>query len=89
MEMMTTCRTCGETWIPDHADYVRGAWRTCAACRERAERLAAQADAPPRPLPRHHDRDGPTRTPTITAPKRVDPHHQPQPHSWNHWSKGN
>jgi len=34
MELMTTCRTCGETWTPDQAAYVRGTWRTCQRCRD-------------------------------------------------------
>jgi len=33
MELMTTCRTCGESWTPDHAAYVRGTWRACPRCR--------------------------------------------------------
>ncbi len=34
IEMQTTCRTCGESWTPDHADYVRGDWRVCQRCRD-------------------------------------------------------
>lgn len=33
MEMQTTCRTSGESWTPDHADYVTCRWRTCTRCR--------------------------------------------------------
>ena len=56
-----------------------------------AERLAELRTAEPTPLPRpgHHDRDGPTRTPTITAPKRAHgPTSTPPAHSWNWRSKG-
>ena len=37
-ELETVCRTCGESWTPDHAAYVRGTWRTCPSCRDRAAR---------------------------------------------------
>ena len=32
-ELETVCRTCGESWTPDHAAYVRGTWRACTRCR--------------------------------------------------------
>ena len=60
----TACRQCGQPFTPT-SDAIRAdLWRTCPRCRERAERLANLADAPPQPLPRHnHARDGPDRHP--------------------------
>ena len=92
MELMTVCRTCGESWTPDHAAYVRGDWRTCSACRERAARLVDLTDAPPRPLPHlaGRQRDGPDRHPEpFRGPGRATGHPgAAQPRSWNHCSKG-
>lgn len=90
IEMQTTCRTCGIAHTPDHADYVAGRWHICSACRDRAERLADLADAPPVPLPRHRDRDGPVKDHRpFTTPRRDHGAHSTAPaHSWNWKSKG-
>lgn len=34
MELTVTCGGCGEEYLPDHSDYVRGTWRVCPACRD-------------------------------------------------------
>ena len=55
-----------------------------------ARRLDIVQAQPPAPLPRHRDRDGPTKDQQpLPAPKRTDgPHSNPQPRSWNWRSKG-
>jgi hypothetical protein len=30
--MLTTCRTCGQEFEPDHRSIVTATWRTCQAC---------------------------------------------------------
>jgi hypothetical protein len=34
IEISTDCRACGRSFNPSHADYVRGTWRVCTACRD-------------------------------------------------------
>ena len=91
IEIETVCITCDDAFTPDHDDYVAGRWRVCTRCRDRAERLADLADAPPAPLPRHHGRDGPSEGHgPIPALRRDHGGHSTAPaHSWNHRSKGN
>ncbi len=36
-ELTIKCGGCGEEFSPDHADYVRGTWRVCPACRDGPE----------------------------------------------------
>jgi hypothetical protein len=57
---------------------------------ELALRLETMRQAPPVPLPRHWDRDGPTKDhQPLPAPKRAHgAHSAPPAHSWNHRSKG-
>ena len=57
---------------------------------ELALRLEQLRTAPPTPLPRHRDRDGPHRDHgPLPAPKRTDgPHTAPRPRSWDWRSKG-
>ena len=55
-----------------------------------ARRLDIVQAQPPQPLPRHWDRDGPTKDHRpFTAPKRATgAHSAPPAHSWNWRSKG-
>jgi len=89
-EIETVCQTCGDAFTPDHADYVAGRWRTCSACRDRTARLDDLRQAPPQPLSRQRDRDGPDRHHgPLPAPKRAHgAHSAPPTHSWDHRSKG-
>ena len=57
---------------------------------ELALRLKTMRQDPPAPLPRHWDRDGPTKDQQpLPAPRRDHGAHGNAPaHSWNHRSKG-
>lgn len=33
IELVVTCRDCRRSWIPLHADFVRGTWKVCSRCR--------------------------------------------------------
>jgi hypothetical protein len=58
---------------------------------ELALRLETMRQAPPAPLPRHWDRDGPVKDQQpMPAPRRATgAHGTPPAHSWNWKSKGN
>ncbi len=62
MEITITCARCGAEFTPTHADAVRGTWRICPDSHPHpAPPDVDDLLAPPTPLPRHHQRDGPDR----------------------------
>ncbi len=49
IELTVVCKTCSREFEPDHADYIRGRWRTCPDCRQpprRRSRYRPPADHP-------------------------------------------
>lgn len=60
MELLTTCRRCRAAFVPAHADYIRGRWQVCPACRERDTRHDATRPPPGDVLPPNIRRLDPT-----------------------------
>lgn len=44
IEIEVRCQRCRVTFIPLHADYIRGVWRVCPRCRDGPERCDPPKD---------------------------------------------